>query len=206
MLKRLGVVIPSTILTLLMAVGFSTPAFAYVDTTEVAEEPVQVVEETEPTEEERIPFTIAGNGEVEDNIVDDPSKEFFTVKTKGGNTFFLVIDRARNNENVYMLSMIDEYDLQEFLDDEERNGKQEEETPAVVLPETKPEPTPDVEIEEPKEESRGGIHFITCKASGVKTEVSCSKALHCVVVMPGSYSLLAGNHPACICAVFCSAR
>ena len=38
-----------------------------------------------------------------------------------------------------MLSMIDEYDLQEFLDDEERNGKQEEETPAVVLPETKPE-------------------------------------------------------------------
>ena len=99
MLKRLGVVIPSTILTLLMAVGFSTPAFAYVDTTEMAEEPVQVIEEEEPTEEEKIPFTIAGNGEVEDNIVDDPSKEFFTVKTKGGNTFFLVIDRARNSEN-----------------------------------------------------------------------------------------------------------
>lgn len=160
MLKRLGVVIPSTILTLLMAVGFSTPAFAFVDTTEVAEEPVQVIEEAEPTEEEKIPFTIAGNGEVEDNMVDDPSKEFFTVKTKGGNTFFLVIDRARNSENVYMLSMIDEYDLQEFLDDEERNGKQEEETPAVVLPETKPELAPDVEIEEPKEESSGGMNKI----------------------------------------------
>ena len=100
MLKWLGVVVPSTILTLLMAVGLSTPAFAYVDTTAVAEGPVQVVEEAEPTEEEKIPFTIAGNGEVEDNIVDDPSKEFFTVKTKGGNTFFLVIDRARNSENV----------------------------------------------------------------------------------------------------------
>ena len=62
MLKRLGVVIPSTILTLLMTVGFSTPAFAYVDKTET-EEPVQVVEEAEPTEEEKIPFTIAGNGE-----------------------------------------------------------------------------------------------------------------------------------------------
>lgn len=160
MLKRLGVVIPSTILTLLMAVSFSTPAFAFVDTTEAAEEPTQVVEEAEPMEEEKIPFTIAGNGEVEDNIVDDPSKEFFTVKTTGGNTFFLVIDRARNSENVYMLSMIDEYDLQEFLDDEERNGKQEEETPAVVLPETKPEPTPDVEIEEPKEESSGGMNKI----------------------------------------------
>ena len=141
MLKKLGVVIPSAVLTLLMAVGFSTPAFAYVEP-EVKEEPVQVIEEEEPTEEEKIPFTIAGNGEVEDNITDDSSKEFFTVKTKGGNTFFLVIDRARNSENVYMLSMIDEYDLQEFLTDEERNGKEEEE-PAVVLPETKPEPEPD---------------------------------------------------------------
>lgn len=150
----------SLVTTTQMAVGFSTPAFAFVDATEVVEEPVQVIEEAEPTEEEKIPFTIAGNGEVEDNIVDDPSKEFFTVKTKGGNTFFLVIDRARNSENVYMLSMIDEYDLQEFLDDEERNGKQEEETPAVVLPETKPEPTPDVEIEEPKEESGGGMNKI----------------------------------------------
>ena len=126
------------------------PAFAYVEP-EVKEEPVQVIEEEEPTEEEKIPFTIAGNGEVEDNITDDSSKEFFTVKTKGGNTFFLVIDRARNSENVYMLSMIDEYDLQEFLTDEERNGKEEEE-PAVVLPETKPEPEPDVEIEEPEQD------------------------------------------------------
>ena len=45
----------------------------------------------------------------------------------------------------------DLYDLQEFLTDEERNGKEEEE-PAVVLPETKPEPEPDVEIEEPEQD------------------------------------------------------
>ena len=43
MLKKLGVVIPSVVLTLLMAVGFSTPAFAYVEP-EVKEEPVQVIE------------------------------------------------------------------------------------------------------------------------------------------------------------------
>lgn len=150
MLKKLGVAIPSAVLTLMMAVGFSTPAFAYVGP-EVKAEPVHVIEEEEPTEEEKIPFTIAGNGEVEDNIVDDSSKEFFTVKTKGGNTFFLVIDRARNSENVYMLSMIDEYDLQEFLTDEERNGK-ENEKPAVVLPETTPEPKTDIEIEEPEQD------------------------------------------------------
>ena len=80
MLKRLVVVIPSTILTLLMAVGFSTPAFAYVDTTEVTEEPTQVIEEAEPTEEEKIPFTIAGNGEVEDNIVDTSNSFAFSLQ------------------------------------------------------------------------------------------------------------------------------
>ena len=184
MLKRLGVVIPSTILTLLMAVGFSTPAFAFVDTTKVTEEPTQVIEEAEPTEEEKIPFTIVGNGEVEDNIVDDPSKEFFTVKTKGGNTFFLVIDRARNSENVYMLSMIDEYDLQEFLDDEERNGKQKEETPAVVLPETKPEPTPDVEIEEPKEESSGGMNKILLGFSSTAAPSAPIRAARAAAIRP----------------------
>ena len=73
MLKKLGIVIPSAVLTLLMAVGFSTPAFAYVEL-EVKEEPAQVIEEEEPTEEEKIPFSIAGNGEVEDNITDDSSK------------------------------------------------------------------------------------------------------------------------------------
>lgn len=87
MLKKLGIVIPSAVLTLLMAVGFSTPAFAYVEL-EVKEEPAQVIEEEEPTEEEKIPFTIAGNGKVEDNITDDSSKEFFTVKTKGGKYLF----------------------------------------------------------------------------------------------------------------------
>ena len=88
-----------------------------------------------------------------------------TIEKKGlaavSSSFFAALCSAFGRYDVvHMLSMIDEYDLQEFLDDEERNGKQEEETPAVVLPETKPEPTPDVEIEEPKEESSGGMNKI----------------------------------------------
>ena len=74
MLKKLGIVIPSAVLTLLMAVGFSTPAFAYVEP-EVKEEPAQVIEEEEPTEEEKIPFTIAGNGVVDDIITDSAVDE-----------------------------------------------------------------------------------------------------------------------------------
>lgn len=76
-------------------------------------------------------FSIPGNGEVLDDKTDDGTKEFLTIQTKNGNTFFLVLDRSSNTENVYMLSMIDENDLAEFMDE-----TQTEETPQVVIPET----------------------------------------------------------------------
>ena len=79
MLKKLGVVIPSVVLTLLMAVGFSTPAFAYVEP-EVKEEPVQVIEEEEPTEEEKIPFTMRGilnQSEFDEELVHELIKKIY---------------------------------------------------------------------------------------------------------------------------------
>lgn len=77
-----------------------------------------------------------------------PPKHFFEPPSRDSDS---LVTTTRNSENVYMLSMIDEYDLQEFLTDEERN-KKEEETPAVVLPETTPEPETDVEVEEPEKD------------------------------------------------------
>ena len=38
-------------------------------------------------------------------------KQFLTVQTKAGNTFFIVIDRARESENTYFLNLVDEADL-----------------------------------------------------------------------------------------------
>lgn len=87
----------------------------------------QVVSEEKP---DGTPFSIAGNGEVLDDISDDETKQFITVRTKNNQTFFVVIDRANSIDNVYMLSMIDENDLEEFLEDSE-----EEDEPQVVLPE-----------------------------------------------------------------------
>ncbi|MBR1634348.1 MAG: DUF4366 domain-containing protein [Lachnospiraceae bacterium] len=69
-------------------------------------------------ETEGQPFSVAGNGTVIDDAADDGTKEFFTVRTKNSQTFFLVIDRAGTADNAYMLSMIDEDDLQEFLEGE----------------------------------------------------------------------------------------
>ena len=110
----------------MMLFGSQATAFAYVDqgteavqekSTTETEEPV--VEDTH-TEENRDPFSVPGNGEVRDDITDDSSKEFLTIKTKNNNTFYIVIDRAATTNNVYMLSQIDENDLKEFLDEDQQ--------------------------------------------------------------------------------------
>ena len=119
-------------------------AYAYVDETE--EEPV-IMEET-PEETEATPFSVAGNGQLLDDITDDETKQFLTVQTKNGNTFFMVIDRSRNSENVYMLSLIDENDLAEFL--EEEPEPVEEEKPAVIIEEPQPEPVAEESQPEPE--------------------------------------------------------
>ena len=63
------------------------------------------------------PFSVPGNAELLDDVTGDDSKQFITVRTKNNQTFFVVIDRQNSAENVYMLSMIDEDDLSDFLED-----------------------------------------------------------------------------------------
>lgn len=107
--------------------------------------------------EEETSFSIPGNGEILDDISDDNTKQFLTIKTKNGNTFFLVLDYTGNQENVYMLSMIDENDLAGFLDEEET----EPETQPVVIIEPEPvikETEPEMEpvLTEKKDSSNMG--------------------------------------------------
>ena len=123
-------------------------ALAFVD--ETAEEPI-IMEETSE-EAESTPFSVSGNGELMDDITDDETKQFLTVQTKNGNTFFLVIDRSRNAENVYMLSLIDENDLAEFI---EKEPEPEEEKPAVVMELPKPEPVAEEPQPEPEKTGMG---------------------------------------------------
>ena len=83
-------------------------------------------------------FTTPGNGTLGDQVKNSGSKDFFTVRTKNNNTFYLVIDHANSSENVYMLSLIDEDDLEEFLKEGQDTKKQASAAP-VVIPETKPQ-------------------------------------------------------------------
>ena len=124
-------------------------AYAYVDESAEAE-PEHVIMEETPKETEATPFSVAGNGELLDDISNDETKQFLTVQTKNGNTFFMVIDRSRNSENVYMLSLIDEYDLAEFI--EEEKPEPVEEKPAVIVEEPKPEP-----VQEEPQPEKGGM-------------------------------------------------
>ena len=63
----------------------------------------------------------------------------------------MVIDRSSNTENVYMMSLVDENDLAEFLDETEKSKETEEST--VVIPETTPAAEEETEVK--KEEKTG---------------------------------------------------
>lgn len=121
---------------------FSTGVTAFAYTDEAAQQEAVVIEETDSTEEtagtEGTPFSVSGNGQLLDDKTDDDTKQFLTIQTKNGNTFFMVLDRSSSTDNVYMLSMIDENDLADFIEETETvetEETQEANEPAVVLPE-----------------------------------------------------------------------
>lgn len=75
-------------------------------------------------------LTPDGNLTLVDDILQDESyyvsdeyvvanKQFITVESKSGNTFYLVIDRSGDSENVYFLNLVDEADLMALMEDGE---------------------------------------------------------------------------------------
>ena len=86
--------------------------------------PVETAEPTEapaPPEPEVTPepaFTPEGNLSLIDDIPYQ-GKQFITVQSKSGNTFYIIIDRAADSENVYFLNEVDEADLLALTDEPE---------------------------------------------------------------------------------------
>ena len=96
---------------------------------ETTEAPAEVPEETEePTtggmEPEGVPVTPEGNA----TLVDDfgGNKQLITVTTKGGNYFYILIDRAAEGEQtVHFLNQVDEADLMALTETGEATKKPE---------------------------------------------------------------------------------
>jgi hypothetical protein len=89
------------------------------ETTEAETTPPETESQAEPVLEETTPgdnaFSIPETARYWMISPMIPARSFYTITTANNNTYFLVIDRSSNTENVYMLSMIDEIDLKEFL-------------------------------------------------------------------------------------------
>ena len=116
----------------LMLVGsFSMTAFAYADDTEQnlpvteatpAEESPEPQTEPSPDGE---PIDGEGNAYTRDLLYDKATnKQFITIQSKSGNTFYIVIDydapidEEEEQYQTYFLNMVDEADLLALMDDE----------------------------------------------------------------------------------------
>lgn len=87
--------------------------------------------DTDATEDGKPPFAFTPDGNL--TLIDDflqieaPAtedteqieKQFITVQSKNGNTFYIVIDRNGETENVYFLNLVDEADLMALMESEE---------------------------------------------------------------------------------------
>ena len=166
MSKRIKSLLVAFVMVLCFLMNSTAPAFAYVDPeweegkgpeeTEYPTDTTVVISEPTPTPTtQEQAFSTPGNGDLGDAITSG-KKDFYTIHTKNNNTFYLVIDHAGNVDNVYMLSLIDENDLAEFITETEKQPEKQQQT--VVLPETTPQPTTEPVITpEPKTENNSNL-------------------------------------------------
>lgn len=66
-----------------------------------------------------VPLTPDGNLSLLDDLVVETNtdKQFITVQTKSGSIYYIIIDRASDENNVHFLNLVDEADLLEIMEE-----------------------------------------------------------------------------------------
>jgi hypothetical protein len=91
-----------------------------------------------------------GSGTVIENSIKTPGeREFFTITTEAGNDFYIVVDKEKTDQNVYLLSEVTEDDLL-GLTKPQQTSQPESEPPVST-----PEPTTPA-TETPPDQEKGG--------------------------------------------------
>lgn len=127
---------------------------------EVVEEVPEVIEEVPYEPENPVSFGLeaSGNMELQDDISGEQAQdiEFITVNTRDGHTFYIVIERYQEGDNVHFLNQVDSYDLQAILSEASESTEILDETYETDLFEslipTEPVPTG---TDIPKDETDG---------------------------------------------------
>lgn len=138
------------ILTLIAAAMLCMAAFPLTAYAGGGEEIPEEVTKTPAPEPVAVPnpFTPAGTGTVIDNATDEDGKEFYTIMTPSENVFYLIIDKQREQENVYFLNAVTEKDLLALA--EKTEEAEEPAEPATPATSVTPEPTPEPALEPEK--------------------------------------------------------
>ena len=149
----------AAVLSSILALSPLTTAFAVevnetTETTSVISSEVTVLESTLPvasdTETTAVTTDIStkdnkevekslpsGNGTLlEDVLNEDVNRQFLTIQSKNGNTFYIVVDKDREGRgNVYFMNLVDEYDLMAFTDkfpNEDKDGTKKKAETAIT--------------------------------------------------------------------------
>ncbi|MGL5254029.1 MAG: CD1107 family mobile element protein [Brevinema sp.] len=153
-------------------------------------ETVTTEEVTIPVVEEKnedVSFSPDGNLSMVDDVIvtDETHKQFIIAQSKNGNYFYVVIDRTKDSENVYLLNMVDEADLVALA-----NGETVPLEPTAPPEEVEPVPPEENTDTEPEEEEKpennmalivilvlglgglgGAYYFFFVKGKNVKPDV-----------------------------------
>ncbi len=158
--KRFGKAVVTTMLCGVLILGSSMTVFAGggEEVEDPVVEPIFTAEKTTETED-MTAFTPDGNAQLVDEADEEDGKLFYTITTINGNYFYVIIDKARDENNVYMLDMIDEQDLMTLIEKQENDGNTASVTPPVEgstiglkTDKTEEEPTVEPETETTEKE------------------------------------------------------